>query len=153
MIENSKRIVFKFGTNILRNEDGEISLSHLYSFIEDITHLYKQGKEILIVTSGAVGLGAKKLKIDTSTSTTLKQAAASVGQPLLMGIWQDGFEKYGITTSAAIAKKAIPTCNLCFITENEMKTNVNGYFTVLFNANPKSIGGKMPADDFYYNAE
>ena len=99
MIENSKRIVFKFGTNILRNEDGEISLSHLYSFIEDISKLYKQNKEILIVTSGAVGLGAKKLKIDTSTSTTLKQAAASVGQPLLMSIWQDGFEKYGITTA------------------------------------------------------
>ena len=99
MIENSKRIVFKFGTNILRNEDGEISLSHLYSFIEDISRLYRQDKEILIVTSGAVGLGAKKLKIDTSTSTTLKQAAASVGQPLLMSIWQDGFEKYGITTA------------------------------------------------------
>ena len=99
MIENSKRIVFKFGTNILRNEDGDISLSHLYSFIEDLSYLYKQGKEILIVTSGAVGLGAKKLKIDTSGSTTLKQAAASVGQPMLMGIWQDGFEKYGITTA------------------------------------------------------
>ena len=99
MIENSKRIVFKFGTNILRNEQGDISLSHLYSFIEDISYLHKQGKEILIVTSGAVGLGAKKLGIDTSTSTTLKQAAASVGQPMLMGIWQDGFEKYGITTS------------------------------------------------------
>ncbi len=99
MIENSKRIVFKFGTNILRNEDGDISLSHLYSFIEDISYLYKQGKEILIVTSGAVGLGAKKLKINTSSSTTLKQAAASVGQPMLMGIWQDGFEKYGITTA------------------------------------------------------
>ncbi len=98
MIENSKRIVFKFGTNILRNEDGDISLSHLYSFIEDISHLYKEGREILIVTSGAVGLGAKKLKINTS-STTLKQAAASVGQPMLMGIWQDGFEKYGITTA------------------------------------------------------
>ena len=36
MIENSNRIVFKFGTNILRNEDGDISLAHLYSFIEDI---------------------------------------------------------------------------------------------------------------------
>ena len=55
MIENSKRIVFKFGTNILRNESGDISLSHLYSFIEDIAYLYKQNKEILIVTSGAVG--------------------------------------------------------------------------------------------------
>ena len=99
MIENSKRIVFKFGTNILRNEDGDISLAHLYSFIEDLSYLYKQGREILIVTSGAVGLGAKKLKVDTSTSTTLKQAAASVGQPMLMSIWQDGFEKYGITTA------------------------------------------------------
>jgi len=99
MIENSKRIVFKFGTNILRNEDGDISLAHLYSFVEDLSYLYKQNREILIVTSGAVGLGAKKLKIDTSTSTTLKQAAASVGQPMLMSIWQDGFEKYGITTA------------------------------------------------------
>ena len=99
MMENIDRIVFKFGTNILRNPQGEISLSHLYSFIEDMSYLYKQGKEILVVTSGAVGLGAKKLNIDTSISTTLKQAAASVGQPLLMSIWQDGFEKYGITTA------------------------------------------------------
>lgn len=99
MIKNSKRIVFKFGTNILRNEQGDISLAHLYSFIEDLAYLYKQGIEILVVTSGAVGLGAKKLGVDTSTSTTLKQAAASVGQPLLMSIWQDGFEKYGITTA------------------------------------------------------
>ena len=48
MIENSKRIVFKFGTNILRNEKGDISLSHLYSFIEDISYLHKEGKEILL---------------------------------------------------------------------------------------------------------
>ena len=99
MIENSKRIVFKFGTNVLRNEQGEISLAHIYSFIEDLSYLHKQGKEIRVVTSGAVGLGAKKLGINPSSSTTLKQAAASVGQPLLMSIWQDGFEKYGITTA------------------------------------------------------
>ncbi|MBR2068323.1 MAG: glutamate 5-kinase [Candidatus Gastranaerophilales bacterium] len=98
MIQNIKRIVFKFGTNILRNSAGEISLSHLYSFIEDISYLHRENKEILIVTSGAIGLGAKKLNISTDT-TTNKQASASVGQPLLMGIWQDGFEKYGITTA------------------------------------------------------
>lgn len=101
-INSAKRIVFKFGTNILRNEEGEISLSHLYSFIEDISYLQRQGKEVLIVTSGAIGLGSKKLKVDSKelkSSTTLKQAAASIGQPMLMGIWQDGFEKYGITTA------------------------------------------------------
>ena len=98
-IGDAKRIVFKFGTNILRNEDGEISLTRLYSFIEDISTLKKRGKEVLIVTSGAVGLGAKKLNVDTSSSTVLKQAAASVGQQILMSIWQDGFEKYGYITS------------------------------------------------------
>ena len=96
MINDANRIVFKFGTNILRNEEGEISLTHMYSFIEDIASLRKKGKEVLVVTSGAVGIGAKKLNVDTSTSNVLKQAAASVGQQILMRIWQDGFEKYGI---------------------------------------------------------
>lgn len=62
-------------------------------------------------------------------------------------------ETYGIAPKAAIAKKSIPICNLCFVTGNDMKTNVNGYFNVLFNADPKSIGGKLPADDLYYKAD
>lgn len=60
---------------------------------------------------------------------------------------------YKITASEAIAKKAIPTCNLCYVTGAEMKTNVNGYFGVLFGADPKSIGGALPADDLFYNAK
>lgn len=62
-------------------------------------------------------------------------------------------ETYGIAPKAAIAKKSIPICNLCYVTGKEMKTNVNGYFNVLFNADPKSIGGKLPADDLYYKAD
>ena len=61
--------------------------------------------------------------------------------------------EYKITASEAIAKKAIPTCNLCYVTGAEMKTNVNGYFNVLFTADPKSIGGAMPGEDLYYNAK
>ena len=62
-------------------------------------------------------------------------------------------ETYKIAASAAIAKKAIPTCNLCFVTGNDMKNNVNDYLNVLFNADPTSIGGKLPTDDIYYNAK
>ena len=62
-------------------------------------------------------------------------------------------EKYGIAVSAAIAKKAIPNSNLCYITGEEMRVSVNDYLNVLFNANPDSIGKKMPADDLYYNAK
>ncbi len=60
---------------------------------------------------------------------------------------------YKIAASEAIAKKAIPNCNLCYVTANDMKTNVNGYFDVLFTADPTSIGGAKPQDDLYYIAE
>ena len=49
-----------------------------------------------------------------------------------------------------IAKKAIPHCNITFIDGNEMKDKLSAYLNVLYNANPKSIGGKMPGEDFYY---
>ncbi len=60
---------------------------------------------------------------------------------------------YKIAASDAIAKNAIPNCNLCYVTGNEMKNNVNGYYDVLFNADAQSIGGKLPADDLYYKAK
>ena len=59
-------------------------------------------------------------------------------------------ETYGIVAKAAIAKKAIPNCNLCFIKGSEMKNKLSGYLNVLFTADKTSIGGKLPADDFYY---
>lgn len=51
---------------------------------------------------------------------------------------------------AAVAKKAIPQCNITYIDGSDMKDKLSGYLQVLFEANPKSVGGKMPADDFYY---
>lgn len=99
LIKNAQRIVFKFGTNVLRNENGEISLSRVYSFVEDLSKLYKQGKEIIIVTSGAVGLGAKKLGVDSSESMAVKQACAACGQSLLMSMYAHGFDAYGITVA------------------------------------------------------
>ena len=59
----ANRIVIKLGTNVLRNDDGEASMPRLYSYIEDISKLVKGGKEIILVTSGAVGLGRKKIGI------------------------------------------------------------------------------------------
>jgi len=58
-------------------------------------------------------------------------------------------EKYGIV-KAAIAEKAIPYCNIYYMEGTEMKTSMQGYLKVLLEQNPKSIGGKLPKDDFYY---
>lgn len=59
-------------------------------------------------------------------------------------------EKYGIIAKAAIAKKAIPNCNICFVSGNEMKVKLSGYLSVLFAADKNSVGGKLPEDSFYY---
>jgi len=60
--------------------------------------------------------------------------------------------KYGIIAKAPIAAKAIPNCNIVAITGDEMKTDLSGYLQVLFDQNPKSVGGKLPGDDFYKTA-
>ena len=61
-------------------------------------------------------------------------------------------EQYGLIPKAALAQKALPSCGLTFVTGAEMKTGLSGYLQVMFDANPKSVGGALPGDDFYYGA-
>ena len=58
-------------------------------------------------------------------------------------------EKYDIVT-AAVAEKALPYCNITFIEGTEMQEKLSGYLNVLYEQNPTSVGGALPADDFYY---
>ena len=61
--------------------------------------------------------------------------------------------KTGIIEKEPIAKKALPSCSIVFIEGNEMKDALSGYLEVLFEQDPKSVGGVLPGDDFYYGAE
>lgn len=58
-------------------------------------------------------------------------------------------EKHGIVPKAALAEKAIPNCNICCIDGEEGIAYMKGVLEVLFEANPKSVGGKLPTDEFY----
>ena len=60
-------------------------------------------------------------------------------------------EKFGIVPSKAIAEKAIPNCNIVMLTGADAKTKLSGFLSVLFEADAKSVGGKLPGDDFYYS--
>lgn len=61
-------------------------------------------------------------------------------------------EKYDII-KAAVAKNAIPNCHIVDITGDKMKDALSGYLQVLYDQNPKAVGGSLPEDDFYYGAE
>ena len=58
-------------------------------------------------------------------------------------------EKYGIV-KAAVAQKALPYCNITFVSGRDMQPLVEGYLKVLYDQNPKAIGGELPAASFYY---
>lgn len=61
-------------------------------------------------------------------------------------------EKYDITAEA-IARKAIPFCNITFISGKDMQEPLSGYLGILCSQNPKAVGGALPGNDFYYTAE
>ena len=56
----------------------------------------------------------------------------------------------GIAPSAAIAQKAIPQCNLVFLSGKDMKPAISGYYEVLYSIDPTAVGGTLPDDDIYY---
>ncbi|HEY9682629.1 MAG TPA: glutamate 5-kinase [Oculatellaceae cyanobacterium] len=97
LIGGAHRIVVKLGTAVLINESSGLALSRFYSFVEAIGALKATGKEVLIVTSGAIGLGARKLGLKTKPKLLpQKQACAAVGQGLLMSLYADAFERLNI---------------------------------------------------------
>ena len=59
-------------------------------------------------------------------------------------------EAFGVVAKAALAQKALPQCNIVFETGDTMKTDLTAYYKVLFDADPTSVGGDLPGDDFYY---
>ena len=62
-------------------------------------------------------------------------------------------EEQSVVAKAAIAKKALPNCNIVCLTGDELKADASAYLQVLFDADPAAVGGALPGDDFYWTAE
>jgi glutamate 5-kinase len=99
-VSGATRIVIKLGTAVMMADAGGIALGRLYSFVESIAALRKSGREVLLVSSGAVGLGAQRLGLLGGPELLpLKQACAAVGQSRLMSLYSDAFERLGLTAA------------------------------------------------------
>ena len=99
MLPTAKRIVIKIGSSLLV-ASGALRREWLASLAADIAALREQGKEIILVSSGAVALGRPLLGLGTEAlSLEEKQAAAAAGQPLLMQAWQAALDAHNIHTA------------------------------------------------------
>lgn len=92
LMTQAKRIVVKAGTNVLLGQDGLPSLGRLFALVESLAALRRSGKDVLLVSSGAVGLGVRRLGLETKPKDLPgAQACAAVGQGELMALYQTGF--------------------------------------------------------------
>ncbi len=95
----TKRIVIKVGTNILTRPDSvEIDSAYVRRIVRQINTLLSGGRQVLIVSSGAIGMGAGQLHTKKKTTNTkIRQAYAAIGQPLLMAEYKKAFARYDVT--------------------------------------------------------
>ena len=100
--EQVKRIVIKIGTSTLSTDDG-VNRDYIRTLAKEVAWLVSTERQVLIVSSGAIGMGAKQLKITGPvTDMELRQACAATGQPLLMHAYHEAFSSVGLTVSQVL---------------------------------------------------
>jgi glutamate 5-kinase len=98
-----ERVVVKLGTGVLTSGPGRLDTARIAGVCAQIASVRSAGTEVIVVSSGAVGLGMGRLGLSRRPSETARiQACAAVGQSLLMQTWQDGFAPHGVTVAQVL---------------------------------------------------
>ena len=123
-----KRIVIKVGTSTLTYDNGKVNFTRIDKLARVLSDLLNQDKEVVLVTSGAIGVGVGKLKLKKKPETVQeKQAVAAVGQCELMHIYSKFFSEYGHTVGQILLTRDV-------VEEKHMRNNViNTFETLLKN--------------------
>lgn len=101
-----KKVVIKIGTNVITQKDGQLDVAVMRNIVGQIALLRKQGTEIILVSSGAMGAGRSSIKLNEDTGdVTKRQILAAVGQVSLMEIYRKLFSKHGIVSAQVLATK------------------------------------------------
>ena len=124
-LKDSKRIVVKVGTSTLTYENGSVNLMRIEKLSRVISDICNMGKEVVLVSSGAIGVGVGKLRLEKKPETIReKQAVAAVGQCALMHIYNKFFGEYSHVVAQVLLTRDV--------LENErMKNNVCNTFDTL----------------------
>ena len=105
---NSKRIVVKIGTSSLTHDNGNTNLDKMEKLARVLTDLNHQGKEIILVSSGAIGTGSRRIGLtERPQELEMKQATAAIGQAILMQIYEKFFAEYNQVIAQVLLTKDV----------------------------------------------
>lgn len=106
MIEDKyKRVVVKVGTSTLVHENGKLNIERIEKLIRVLSALRNQDRDVVLVTSGAIGVGAGRLGVKNKNDIKIKQALAAVGQGILMQFYEKMFAEYGINVAQILVTR------------------------------------------------
>jgi glutamate 5-kinase len=126
-LQNSKRIVIKVGTSTLTYDTGKVNFTRIDKLARVLSDLANQGKEVVLVTSGAIGVGVDKLKMkERPKKIPEKQAVAAVGQCELMHIYSKFFSDYGHVVGQILLTRDV-------VEDDQRRQNVVNTFETLMN--------------------
>lgn len=121
----TRRIVFKVGTSSLTYENGSVNLRKLEMLCKVLSDLHNSGRQIILVSSGAIGVGMGKLKLKQRPSETrYKQALAAVGQCELMFLYDKFFGEYNNSVAQVLLTKNV-------VINDHSRQNVKNTFQTL----------------------
>lgn len=107
-LQEAKRIVIKIGTSSLTHENGKIDLEKMDKLARVLTDLNNSGKEIMLVSSGAVNAGMQRIgRSKRPDELPLKQATAAIGQGILMKMYEKFFEEYNQVIAQILLTKDV----------------------------------------------
>lgn len=102
-LAEAHRIVVKLGTHVVTHDGVELALGRLMGLVESLARLRQAGREVVLVSSGAVGMGMRVLGLkERPRSLGLRQACAAVGQSHLMGVYTQAFGQLGVTVAQVL---------------------------------------------------
>jgi glutamate 5-kinase len=105
-LKNKKRIVIKVGSSsLMHRETGRLDLTKLEVLVRELSDLRNQGRDVILVTSGAIAVGRTSMGLSDVQTLMEKQACASIGQAKLMMIYQKLFAEYGQTAAQILMTK------------------------------------------------
>jgi glutamate 5-kinase len=106
MPHNYHRIIVKIGSNVLTQKDGLPDLNRIRHLVKQIAEIKKQGKEVILVSSGAVASGRSMIEVsEKSNAVAVRQLLASIGQVKLINTYSQFFEQFNMLCSQVLVTK------------------------------------------------
>ncbi len=120
-IQDKKRIIVKVGTSTITHKTGRINLRRMERFVKVLSDIHNSGVDLILVSSGAIGLGMSKIGLPERPKDTItKQACAAIGQCELMYMYDKLFGEYNVNVAQILLTK--------YTLDSPRKNNISNTF-------------------------